>query len=139
MDKDFETSITEFKINLIEYCTLKEDLIIPDHTEAKISIHKLMPFCGEGEPTTTDSIFINDAACKPRVSGSISLTDKLTVPILNGNLPPAMGEPIYSDMIDQEGDIVKVQTGGKIKKGALMMVLFMDNNIHDPYLTLWRS
>lgn len=137
MDKDYETSITEFKINLIEYCTLKEDLIIPDHSEAYISIHKLMPFCGEGEPTTTDSIFINDAACKPKVAGSIKLTDKLRVPILNGNVPPNSGKPIYSDMIDQEGDIVKVQTGHKIEKGALMMALFMDNNIHDAYLTLW--
>ena len=137
MDKDYESAITEFKINFVEYCTLMEDLIIPDHTTAYIKIHKLMPFCGESEPTVTDSLFVNDEPCKPTVGGSISLTDKLLVPIFSAPFGPNVGKPIYSKMIDQEGTKVVFQTGKKIKKGTKMMVLFMDNNINDPYLTNW--
>ena len=96
-----------------------------------------MPFCGESEPTVTDSLFVNDEPCKPTVSGSISLTDKLLVPIFSSPFGPNVGIPIYSKMIDQEGTKVVFQTGKKIKKGTKMMVLFMDNNINDPYLTNW--
>lgn len=137
MDKDFETTITEFKINLIEYCTLMEDLIIPDQKTAFIKIHKIMPFCAESEPTVTDSLFINDDDCKPTVSGSIKLADKLEVPVLNSAFGPNVGIPIYSTMTDQEGANVTIQTGQKIPKGSKMMVLFMDNNINDGYLTTW--
>jgi len=137
MDKDFESTITDFKINMVEYCTLKEDLILPDHTTAYIKIHKLMPYCFEGTQTVSDSLFINDEACKPRVSGSIHLTDKVLVPIFNAAFGPNVGLPIYSTMTDQEGANVVIQTGQKIPKGSKLMVLFMDNNINDPYLTNW--
>lgn len=119
MDKDFESTITEFKINLVEYCTLMEDLTIPDDTTAFIKVHKIMPFCSESEPTVTDSLFINDDDCKPQVSGSIKLTDKIEVPVLN-----VIG-------------IAAIGTSITIPKGSKMIALFMDNNINDPYLTTW--
>ena len=137
MDKDFEAAITDFKINLVEYCTLMEDLILPDQKVAYVKIHKIMPFCGEAEVTVTDSLFVNDDECKPTVSGTVSLTDKLIVPVFNAMVGPNVGLPIYSSMIDQEGAKVKIQTGVKIPKGSKMMVLFMDNNINDGYLTNW--
>ena len=137
MDNDYNKTITEFKINMFEYCTLMEDITLPDDTEAYIKLHKLMPYCSASDVTTSDSIFINDDECKPKVSGTVSLDDRLKVPIISGGTNPNAGTPIYSTMTDQEGTTTTVQTGQKIPKGSIMIALFMDNNINDGYLTTW--
>lgn len=135
MDIDYGNSINEFKINMFEYCTLVEDVIIPDDKTAIVKIHKLMQYCSKGEHTTTDSAFINDEECKPKVDGSISTTDGITISIMDCGFGPNVGEPIYSTAIDQEGTSITIQTGIKLPKGSKMIVLFMDNNINDAYLT----
>lgn len=148
MDMSYETSITDFKINLFEYCTLMEDIVIGKDSTAKVKIHKLMHYCNEGDYRTSNSIFINDSDCKPPLTGTVSLTDAINVTICDVPCYGWTGKPLYKEIPKEititynhtsHKHIVKLkkQIGTKIKKGTLMMVLFMDNNINDAYLTNW--
>lgn len=135
MGMSYDTNITNFEVNMFEYCTLMKDLRLPESKNAYVKIHKLMPYCNENEETTSDSIFINDSECKPNINGSFTTSDSIKVSIFNLASFEKLGKAIYSTMVDQEGTTVQVQTGTIIPEGTKMIVMFMDNNINDGYLT----
>lgn len=134
MGINYDTNITNFEVNTFEYCTLMRDLY-PSSTRAYIKVHKLMPYCNEATITTSNSIFINDPECRPTLSNSFQTSDSVQVGLFASLKNTTLGEPIYGSMIDQEGTRVQIQVGGVIRKGTMMIVMFMDNNINDGYLT----
>lgn len=137
MDENYNSSVSNFQINMIEYCTLMKDIILPGATTARVKVNKLMTHCSEGKQKTSNSMYANDDECKPQVSGQMETSDYITVSIMDCPFGNDVGIPIFSEMVDQEGTVVSIQTGVKIPKGSLMIVLFMDQNINDGYLTPW--
>lgn len=136
MDNNFNSAITDFTVNMVEYCTLVKDIILPGTTSAYVKIHKLMPYCTEINQKTSSSMFINDEDCEVILEGSLTMSSSIKVSLFDATYDN-LGKPIFSKVVDQEGSIITVQTGTKIPKGTQMMVLFMDNNINDGYLTNW--
>lgn len=136
MDKNFNSAITNFQVNMVEYCTVAKDIVLPGTTSAYVKIHKLMPYCVENKEKTSSSMFINDEKCKIVLEGSVKISNAIKVSLFDAAYDN-LGKPIYSKAVDQEGSTITVQTGTKIPKGTTMMVLFMDNNINDGYLTNW--
>ena len=135
MSMSYDTNINNFEVNMFEYCTLMEDLKMPGSKTAYVKVHKLMPYCNNGDKSSSDSIFVNDNECKPNINSSFEVSDSIQVSIFNLASFEKLGKPIYSTMTDQEGTKIQVQTGTIIPKGTLMIVMFMDNNINDAYLT----
>lgn len=136
MDENYNSSINNFQINMIEYCTLKKDLIFPGAKNAYVKVHKLMPYCNKNTETTNNSMFVNDKECEVELEGSIKISDAVKVSLFDAPFDD-LGKAIYSKVKDQEGTTVSIQTGTKIPKGTKMLVLFMDGNINDGYLTNW--
>ena len=81
-------------------------------------------------------MFVNDKECKVELEGSIKISDAVKVSLFDAPFDD-LGKAIYSKVKDQEGTNVSIQTGTKIPKGTKMLVLFMDGNINDGYLTNW--
>ena len=95
-----------------------------------------MPYCVENKEKTSSSMFVNDEKCKIVLEGTVKISNAIKVSLFDAAYDN-LGKPIYSKDVDQEGSTITVQTGTKIPKGTTMMVLFMDNNINDGYLTNW--
>ena len=129
MSISYDTNINKFEVNMFEYCTLDKDLKMPGSKYAYVKIHKLMPYCKKDQKFSPDTIFVNDTECKPKVSKSFETSDSVKVSVFNSSFN-GLGKPIYKTI---EG--IKIQVGSIIPKGTLMIVMFMDNNINDGYLT----
>ena len=112
MSISYDTNINKFEVNMFEYCTLMKDYTVGSKY-AYVKIHKLMPYCKKDKKTTSDTIFINDKECKPKLNKSFELSDYIKVSVFN--------ETLFKQKV--------------IPKGTLMIVMFMDNNINDGYLT----
>ena len=112
MSISYDTNINEFEVNMFEYCTLMKDYIVGSKF-ACVKIHKLMPYCKKGKKIPPDTIFINDKECEPKLNKSFELSDYIKVSVFN--------ETLFKQKV--------------IPKGTLMIVMFMDNNINDGYLT----
>lgn len=136
MNNNYNSAITDFQVNMIEYCTVAKDIVLPGTTSAYVNIHKLMPYCTETNQKTYSSMFVNDKDCEITLEGSITMSNSIKVSLFDAAFDN-LGKPIYSKAVDQEGSTISVQTGTKIPKGTVMLVLFMDNNINDGYLTNW--
>jgi len=136
MDKNYNSAITDFQVNMVEYCTVAKDIVLPGTTSAYVKIHKLMPYCVENKEKTSSSMFVNDEKCEIVLEGTVEISNAIKVSLFDAAYDN-LGKPIYSKAVDQEGSTITVQTGTKIPKGTTMMVLFMDNNINDGYLTNW--
>lgn len=134
MSISYDTNINKFEVNMFEYCTLMKELKIPGAKSAYIKIHKLMPYCKKDKKFSPDTIFVNDKECKPKVSKSLELSNYVKVSIFNSSFN-GLGKPIYKTITDEDGETIKLQVGSIIPKGTLMIVMFMDNNINDGYLT----
>ena len=112
MSISYDTNINKFEVNMFEYCTLMKDYIVGSKF-ACVKIHKLMPYCKKDKKFSTDTIFVNDKECKPKLNKSFELSDYIKVSVFN--------ETLFKQKV--------------IPKGTLMIVMFMDNNINDGYLT----
>lgn len=112
MSISYDTNINKFEVNMFEYCTLMKDYTVGSKF-ACVKIHKLMPYCKKDKKIPPDTIFINDKECKPKLNKSFELSDYIKVSVFN--------EAVFKQ--------------GSIPKGTLMIVMFMDNNINDGYLT----
>ena len=113
MSISYDTNINKFEVNMFEYCTLMKELKIPGAKSAYVKIHKLMPYCKKDKKFSPDTIFVNDKECKPKLNKSFELSDYIKVSVFN--------ETLFKQKV--------------IPKGTLMIVMFMDNNINDGYLT----
>ena len=134
MSISYDTNINKFEVNMFEYCTLMKDLIVPGAKNAYVKIHKSMPYCNSGEKFSSDTIFVNDDECKPKTSNSFKVSDSVKVAIFDTSFN-GIGKPIYKTITCCNGQTIKIQVGSKIPKGTKMIVMFMDNNINDGYLT----
>ena len=132
MSISYDTNINKFEVNMFEYCTLMKDLKMPGSKYAYVKIHKLMPYCKKGKNISPDTIFINDAECKPKVSKSFEINDSVKVSVFNSSFME-LGKPIFEPCPGSCGR--EIQVGSIIPKGTMMIVMFMDNNINDGYLT----
>ena len=112
MSISYDTNINKFEVNMFEYCTLMKDYIVGSKF-ACVKIHKLMPYCKKDKKFSPDTIFVNDKECKPKLNKSFELSDYIKVSVFN--------ETLFKQKV--------------IPKGTLMIVMFMDNNINDGYLT----
>ena len=112
MSISYDTNINKFEVNMFEYCTLMKDYVVGSRF-ACVKIHKLMPYCKKDKKISSDTIFINDEECKPKLNKSFELSDYIKVSVFN--------ETLFKQKV--------------IPKGTLMIVMFMDNNINDGYLT----
>ena len=112
MSISYDTNINKFEVNMFEYCTLMKDYIVGSKF-ACVKIHNLMPYCKKDKKISSDTIFINDEECKPKLNKSFELSDYIKVSVFN--------EALFKHEV--------------IPKGTLMIVMFMDNNINDGYLT----
>ena len=112
MSISYDTNINEFEVNMFEYCTLMKDYVVGSRF-ACVKIHKLMPYCKKDKKFSPDTIFVNDKECKPKLNKSFELSDYIKVSVFN--------ETLFKQKV--------------IPKGTLMIVMFMDNNINDGYLT----
>ena len=112
MSISYDTNINEFEVNMFEYCTLMKDYVVGSRF-ACVKIHKLMPYCKKDKKFSPDTIFVNDKECKPKLNKSFELSDYIKVSVFN--------EAVFKQKV--------------IPKGTLMIVMFMDNNINDGYLT----
>ena len=97
---------------MFEYCTLMKDYIVGSKF-ACVKIHKLMPYCKKGKKIPPDTILMNDKECEPKLNKSFELSEYIKVSVFN--------EATFKHEV--------------IPKGTLMIVMFMDNNINDGYLT----
>ena len=134
MSISYDTNINKFEVNMFEYCTLMKDITVPGAKNAYVKIHKLMPYCNSGEKISSDTIFVNDNECKPKISNSFKVSDSVKVAIFDTSFN-GIGKPIYKTITCCNGQTIKIQVGSKIPKGTKMIVMFMDNNINDGYLT----
>lgn len=112
MSISYDTNINKFEVNMFEYCTLMKDYVVGSRF-ACVKIHKLMPYCKKDKKFSPDTIFVNDKECKPKLNKSFELSDYIKVSVFN--------ETLFKQKV--------------IPKGTLMIVMFMDNNINDGYLT----
>ena len=112
MSISYDTNINKFEVNMFEYCTLMKDYVVGSRY-ACVKIHKLMPYCKKDKKFSPDTIFVNDKECKPKLNKSFELSDYIKVSVFN--------ETLFKQKV--------------IPKGTLMIVMFMDNNINDGYLT----
>ena len=112
MSISYDTNINEFEVNMFEYCTLMKDYTVGSKF-ACVKIHKLMPYCKKGKKFSPDTIFINDKECEPKLNKSFELSEYIKVSVFN--------EAVFKQEV--------------IPKGTIMIVMFMDNNINDGYLT----
>ena len=112
MSISYDTNINKFEVNMFEYCTLMKDYVVGSRF-ACVKIHKLMPYCKKDKKFSPDTIFVNDKECKPKLHKSFELSDYIKVSVFN--------ETLFKQKV--------------IPKGTLMIVMFMDNNINDGYLT----
>ena len=112
MSISYDTNINKFEVNMFEYCTLMKDYVVGSRF-ACVKIHKLMPYCKKGKKIPPDTIFINDKECEPKLNKSFELSDYIKVSVFN--------ETLFKQKV--------------IPRGTLMIVMFMDNNINDGYLT----
>ena len=112
MSISYDTNINKFEVNMFEYCTLMKDYVVGSKY-AYVKIHKLMPYCKKDKKFSPDTIFVNDKECKPKLNKSFELSDYIKVSVFN--------ETLFKQKV--------------IPKGTLMIVMFMDNNINDGYLT----
>ena len=112
MSISYDTNINKFEVNMFEYCTLMKDYVVGSRF-ACVKIHKLMPYCKNDKKFSPDTIFVNDKECKPKLNKSFELSDYIKVSVFN--------ETLFKQKV--------------IPKGTLMIVMFMDNNINDGYLT----
>ena len=62
------------------------------------------------------------------------MSDSVKVAIFDTSFN-GIGKPIYETITCCNGQTIKIQVGSKIPKGTKMIVMFMDNNINDGYLT----
>lgn len=141
---DFKQNLSEIELNQFEYCYLAEDVNLPA-TTAKVYIPKLMPLAKKEKPTINNSMFINDAACKPTVNNNVSSTDYYIVKVFNMDFTKVSTKrkTIYAKC-EHECPDHGVHTCEcnhvdhyieYLPKGKQMIVCFMDNNVNDPYLT----
>ena len=112
MSISYDTNINEFEVNMFEYCTLMKDYVVGSKF-ACVKIHKLMPYCKKGKKIPPDTIFINDKECEPKLNKSFELSEYIKVSVFN--------EAVFKQEV--------------IPRGTTMIVMFMDNNINDGYLT----
>ena len=112
MSISYDTNINEFEVNMFEYCTLMKDYVVGSKF-ACVKIHKLMPYCKKGKKISPDTIFINDKECEPKLNKSFELSEYIKVSVFN--------EAVFKQEV--------------IPRGTTMIVMFMDNNINDGYLT----
>ena len=134
MSISYDTNINKFEVNMFEYCTLMKDITVPGAKNAYVKIHKLMPYCNSGEKFSSDTIFVNDDECKPKISNSFKVSDSVKVAIFDTSFN-GIGKPIYETITCCNGQTIKIQVGSKIPKGTKMIVMFMDSDINDGYLT----
>ena len=112
MSISYDTNINRFEVNMFEYCTLMKDYTVGSKF-ACVKIHKLMPYCKKDKKFSPDTIFINDKECEPKLNKSFELSEYIKVSVFN--------EAVFKQEV--------------IPKGTIMIVMFMDNNINDGYLT----
>ena len=112
MSISYDTNINEVGVNVLGYCAFMKDYVEGCRCSC-VKIHKLMPYCKKGKKIPPDTIFINDKECEPKLNKSFELSEYIKVSVFN--------EATFKHEV--------------IPKGTLMIVMFMDNNINDGYLT----
>lgn len=149
------SNISEIKINQLEYCTVAEKTYLPAET-VKVRIPKLTVNTSKGTVKAQQSILVNDSECKPSISGSIKLSDTISVKTFSGlelsksavikkaecgcKLTGSGGDICTHQFVkDCKGKNTKFIDGHIVEaylpKGAQMIVCFMNGNINDGYLT----
>lgn len=149
------SNMNEIKINQLEYCTVAEKTYLPAET-VKVKIPKLSVNTNKGTVKAQQSILVNDSECKPTVSGSIKLSDTISVKTFSGlelsksavikkaecgcKLTGSGGDICTHQFVkDCKGKNTKFIDGHIVEaylpKGAQMIVCFMNGNINDAYLT----
>jgi len=119
-----EKGLIDLDVNHFEYCFLLEDTSA-GASYFKMNVPKIMPLIPQGDPISVttpynNNIFINDPACKPQASPTIDIQNFITLPkFRNTNMPKVK---------DPDGD-------GIIPKGERFIVVVMDHNIKDIYVT----
>lgn len=142
------TNLNDIELNQLEYCTVAEKTYLPAET-VKVIIPKLNVNTSKSTVKAQGSILVNDEECKPKVSGSIKLSDTITVKTFSG-LELSKSAVIKKSECGCKvvnHSLVKKCLGANTKfidghiveaylpKGAQMIVCFMNGNINDAYLT----
>lgn len=114
--------LEDLNIGQFEYAFLSNDTSYSS-SSFNMYIPKLMPLIAQGEPKSTNetidnNIFVNASDCKPTTSGTVQTQNYVKVKAFS-NLD-----------LQFKGDI-----NGIIHKGARFMLLVMDKNIGDMYVT----
>jgi hypothetical protein len=149
------TNLNDIELNQLEYCTVAEKTYLPAET-VKVIIPKLNVNTSKSTVKAQGSILVNDEECKPKVSGSIKLSDTISVKTFSGlelsksavikksecgcKLTGSGGDFCTHTFVrDCKGKNTKFIDGHIVEaylpKGAQMIVCFMNGNINDAYLT----
>lgn len=149
-------NLTNLEVNFFEYCIIAEKTPLPAET-VKVKIPKLTTYTNKSTVQANSSLLENDPECKPKISGSIKLSDTLIVKTFSWlelsksavikkeecgcKFNPCGGaDPCTCSWVKDckggnttfiDGHIVEAY----LPKGAQMIVCFMDNNLNDGYLT----
>ena len=121
------TNLNDIELNQLEYCTVAERTSLPAKT-VKVIIPKLNVSTTKGTVKAQGSILVNDEECKPKVSGSIKLSNAIAVNTFSGL------ELSKSAVVTSRADCGRILSA-YLPKGAQMIVCFMNGNINDAYLT----
>ena len=135
------SNVNNIEINQLEYCTVAEKTTLPAET-VKVIIPKLNVSTSKGSAKAQSSILVNDEGCKPKVSGTIKLSDAISVKTFSG-LELSKAAVITKAGCNHDGScrggnkkfIDGHITSAYLPKGAKMIVCFMNGNINDAYLT----
>lgn len=148
MNQEIENNVTDFQVNILEYCIIAEKTDLPTE-EVKVYIPKLTKFAKKGKEKADFSILVNDPECKPTSEGLVELTDTLTIKTFSG-LELSRSAVLIKEECDcyvANHQLVRICYGDRYKfidghirdaylpKGAQMVVCFMDNNVNNGYLT----
>ena len=135
------SNLNNIEVNVLEYCTVAEKTSLPADS-VKVIIPKLNVSTSKGTGKAQESILVNDPECKPKVSGSIKMSDTITVKTFSG-LELSKSAVITKSPCNHDGPcrggnktfIDGHITSAYLPKGAKMIVCFMNGNINDAYLT----
>lgn len=136
------SNLEELKINQFEYCYIAEDTPLPA-SSVKVTIAKLSVSTSKQTVKPQSSILINDPDCKPQATGSIKLSDTITVKTFSG-LELSKSAVIKKSGCNHDGGkclgsnkkfIDGHITSAYLPKGAKMIVCFMNGDVNDGYLT----
>lgn len=120
-------NLSNIEVELMEYCVIEETVKLPT-TTVKVSIPKLTVDASKGKKYAKSSILVNASACRPKVTGSVVLSDSIILKVFSNIMDsPSVDKVIVSyDPIRYEY---------YLRKGTQMIACFMDKNINDGYLT----